>query len=378
MASCITGSSAIRFIEKRVGCLSDFAPSLEGRAALAVLPASPIRGSEAGALENGANGNVALLSALFDPADFRCEVHARCNIGRFAHDASPTWEKRPLFPLKMCDIVAEPGGVLLTMPLPDLETHPLDELKPPTDFSPDALRLWISEACQLLKITPTELARAADIAPSTINKFMLSAGSNKSLSGRTMDTVVKAALRMHIDRIGRRQVQAITSRNPAGAAASIVRVGASVKRGAFAESHRWDSEDLFHVSVLTPNKIQRPLLGFLMEDDQAGAALPYGTILVGAKVDPESDVAEAGDWFVVSQKDQAGQTEITVRKLAISPNGDMWLISEEIGPDAYLGKTRADGAAALAQNKSQFTLEYRVLIAIRPMTSDFEGVNFHI
>ncbi|TGN75940.1 XRE family transcriptional regulator [Bradyrhizobium yuanmingense] len=264
------------------------------------------------------------------------------------------------------------------MPLSDLEIHPLEELKPPTDFSPDALRLWITEACRSLKITPTELARAAGVAPSTINKFMLSGGSNKSLSGRTMDTVVKAALRMHIDRIGRRQVQAIGSKNPAGAAVSIVRVGASVKKGAFAESHRWDSEELFHVSVLMPNKIPRPLLGFLMEDDQAGAALPYGTILVGAKVEPETDVAEAGDWFLVSQKDEAGRTEITVRKLAVSPNGDMWLISEEIGPDAYLGKTKPDGTATLSQNKSKFTLEYRIIVALRPMTSDFEGVNFHI
>ncbi|UFW75485.1 helix-turn-helix domain-containing protein [Bradyrhizobium sp. WU425] len=268
------------------------------------------------------------------------------------------------------------------MPLPDLEVHPLTELKPPTDFSPDALRLWISEACDFLKITPTELARAANVSPSTINKFLLGAGSDKSLTGRTVDKVLKAAFQIQIGRIGQRQVEALAAPRPDGFALDIVRVAASIKKDSYKESHRWASEELFFVTIPLPTALRgKGLLGFLMEDtsdNHPGMELPFGTILVGSKFDPENDKLEPGNWFVVTKDDGTGKTELSVRQLAVSPKGDMWLIAETVGPDAYLGKTRPDGTVALSKDTSQYVIEYKVIVAIRPMTRDFEGVNFRI
>jgi transcriptional regulator with XRE-family HTH domain len=269
-------------------------------------------------------------------------------------------------------------GESFTMPLSELEIHPLDEIRPPTDFSPDGLRNWIGHACKVLKITQTELSRVAGIAPSTINKFMLSRpDASKSLNGRTVDAITKAILQIQIDKIGKRQIEALAAPDPKGFTVIPVRVAGSLRSGVFAESHKWAAEELFHVTIPRPNSVQRPLLGFLVEDDQSTIALPYGTIVIGAKVDPETDIAEAGDWFVVTRQNEANQTELTVRQLVVSPKGDMWLTSEQIGPDVYLGKARPDGAAALANTKSEYSLEYRVIVAVRPMTSDYTSVEFH-
>lgn len=59
----------------------------------------------------------------------------------------------------------------------------------PRGHSPDELRHWIVEICQRRGIAPTTLAKAAGLAPSTINRFIAGTGPNLNISARTIEAI---------------------------------------------------------------------------------------------------------------------------------------------------------------------------------------------
>ncbi|MET4493488.1 hypothetical protein [Bradyrhizobium sp. LA7.1] len=265
------------------------------------------------------------------------------------------------------------------MPLIDLEEHPFSQLGPPIDFSPDGLRLWISEACKFLNISPTELARAANLAPSTVNKFLLSAGSKKSLSARTMDGIVKSAMRIYIDKFGENRRKLLEQKQPGGSQTPTILVSGTLELGAFKERLNWPVQDQFHIQVPIPNQIYGPpLVGLVVADEQGGDIFPVGTVIVAGKFDAALHDIRAGDWFVVARKDDHGAIETTLRQVLVSPGGDVWLISMSKSPDEYLGKIGARDEIKPNRAASRYIIEYKVLSAIVPVASEFSRVKFSL
>ena len=62
----------------------------------------------------------------------------------------------------------------------------------PTDTTPDGLRKWIADATTTFEVSTTELAREADLAPSTLNRFVRNTGGRDSLSANTIQAISTA------------------------------------------------------------------------------------------------------------------------------------------------------------------------------------------
>jgi hypothetical protein len=269
------------------------------------------------------------------------------------------------------------------MALPELEKHPLENYKAvpyPEDLTPDGIRAWIVAACKVLEISPTELARLADIAPSTVNKFLGEKGSKRGLTSRTIETLVRTASRHEGDKFGSR-VRPLSSDSP-GFSAPPIRVAASLKMQVFKASYAWDARDQFFVHVPIPDRFYRqPMMGFAVADDHAGNIYPFGSILIASKFQPETDPINQGEWFVVSRGDESGGIELTVRQVMVSPNDDLWLISMAADrssmPDIYLGKQKlGEPLAGIESLRLAYAFEYKVFSAIIPIATSYNDMRF--
>src|SRR5215210_1314977 len=67
------------------------------------------------------------------------------------------------------------------------------DLYSPRGHSAAEVRGWIKAVCTRLDVTPTQLARKAELAPSTLNRFLAGTGPNQNVSARTIDALVSAA-----------------------------------------------------------------------------------------------------------------------------------------------------------------------------------------
>jgi hypothetical protein len=272
------------------------------------------------------------------------------------------------------------------MPLQELDRHPFEAIRPPADLTPDGLRVWVEQTCSYLGVTPTELSRAAGIAPSTVNKFLVDPDGKRSLSSRTLSSLVKGALSLHSERFSANYATLLGSSRVKreGFQSPPIRVAASLRRDTFKEHHLWAMQDQFFVSAPIPNSLEvSGLVGLLVTDGHAEGVFPRGTVVIAAKFSIEGgDQIEMGDFFVVSRRDGAGLTELTLRHFIVSPKGDMWLISQapraDRAPDnVYLGQASPEGMYGDERKfsptvQSGYTLEYKVISAIQPYSGAFK------
>lgn len=69
----------------------------------------------------------------------------------------------------------------------------MSDLPPLTDHTPDAIRAWIGAVTGVTGMSATALAKAAGVAPSTLNKFLNDPGHASVLSARTLQKIRQAA-----------------------------------------------------------------------------------------------------------------------------------------------------------------------------------------
>lgn len=230
----------------------------------------------------------------------------------------------------------------------------------PNDLSEGTVRNWIWDLCKYLDVTPTELARSAGMAPSTLNRFLArgGTGSGANLSGRTISKLQKVAVEILQTHAPRSNLE--RSRPLKGTSWRRIQVTASLQEGILFTEHEWSKKEAFWVEVPLPDWVER-VEGFALADDHADSVYPYGSILIAT---PHFKL-EDGDRLVVSRTEaEAGTdvTELSLRQLKISPNGDAWLVSmasEGRRPDAFIGRPEALKSGA-------YEIRQKVLISIRP------------
>jgi hypothetical protein len=278
--------------------------------------------------------------------------------------------------------------------LDELDRHPFEVVGPPTDLSPDGLRDWIEKTCAYLSVTPTELSRSANMAPSTVNKFMLDIGGKKSLSSRTIARLVEGAAKLNSRKFGTKYLHSdLPTADPAGFTSRPIRVAGALRAGIFKSEHVWPIQSQFFVSVPIPNVLSTGFadgfmartIAMVVADNHAEGIFPYASVVVARKFG-QHEPAETGDFYIVSRKNEANQVELTIRHFIISPQGDMWLIAQgrtPRQPDIYLGRTALPEGLAAAVNQKfpidqhqDYTIEYKVISAIQPFLSAFEKLKF--
>ncbi len=63
----------------------------------------------------------------------------------------------------------------------------------PQDLSPESLKTWLVQMAELADTSPTGLAKLANVAPSTVNRFLANDKNEKSLSSNTLAKIMTAA-----------------------------------------------------------------------------------------------------------------------------------------------------------------------------------------
>lgn len=261
------------------------------------------------------------------------------------------------------------------MPLDDLEDAQNTEIArklTPLSHSPAGLRSWLNHMTKALEVTPTELARKAEVAPSTLNRFIQGDDGSKNLGARTIAKLVAALIPLYREK---QNLAHNFSDEPLGYAAVSVRVAASVRCGIFRTSHVWPAEEQFYVQVPLPSSRTTRLVGLVVADDEAATAYPYGTIVIAKAVD-EATSLTTGQRLVVTIANELGETEIALRALVISPNQDAWLtsLSGRSGtPDVYLGKT---SELAPTQRVGTHKIDFVIISSIQPEANVFGDVVF--
>ena len=111
---------------------------------------------------------------------FRHRMRKLAHMSQRAPKLSPFWAER-LFDSAF--VQASPLAATTDLP---------NELKP-SGHSADEIRRWITAVCRRLSVTPTELAKAANLAPSTVNRFLSGKAVNENVSATTLAKLSKAA-----------------------------------------------------------------------------------------------------------------------------------------------------------------------------------------
>jgi hypothetical protein len=283
------------------------------------------------------------------------------------------------------------------MPLDDLNQHPFELIRMPSEPTLEGLRTWILGVSEYLGVTPTEIARTAEVAPSTINKFLADTTQTKGLTAKTLQKLVRAASDIHNRKFGEAYAHRPrdSHADPAGYSVVNVRVASSLRADSFKASHLWPLQQQFFTSVLIPNVLRtgagpeeslKPggFQGFVVADTHADRSFPRSTVVIGAPFSLETDNPEPGQHFVVSRSDSDGKTELTIRLFMVSPSGDMWLLSRASAgqlPDVHLGRVDFEVKYRETEKftpakKSDYTIEYKVICVLLPQSDAYEALEF--
>jgi hypothetical protein len=222
-------------------------------------------------------------------------------------------------------------------PEPDLPSS--TAIFPPADHSPAGLRAWIAATCGYLDITPTQFAKYASLAPSTINRFLRSDDTAVSLSARTIDILLEAARKVEkdVDYIAKNRAQLGAETGPfliditlAGPAAA----------GLFYDQNNVIRIRHLRIPIRAPFHLHN-IFALEIADDHASPVFKKGSIVVacpfrgigGRSILQPRD----GDYVVVPQFVQEPGPflgEWTIRRFVVSPSGGAWLVP--INPQANI------------------------------------------
>ena len=193
--------------------------------------------------------------------------------------------------------------------------------------APDEVRRWIKAWARALQVKPTELARRAGLAPSTLNRFLAgqdaSKKSPKNLSANTLhrlsevmqDAIGEAFARDTVfDRLGREHEAA---RDPQYEVRWADVVGV-VEAGRIQDSAEWLPGDRTRLAVPIPRLYRgQPVIGLEVRGASMNQVYPHGSVIVCVTLSPIDRPPRHGMRVVVHRKSGRG-LEATVMEYRVT------------------------------------------------------------
>lgn len=210
------------------------------------------------------------------------------------------------------------------------------------------IRRWLKVMCRLAGLSPTQLAKAAGLAPSTINRFLNSDVKHR-LSASTLKKIDSAATIAYDERVkvawGQRSLDKDNIRGfelieyPSNVmdqtvSPKFVRVLGHVQAGDWREAIEWPHEDQYVVGN-PPFHEHRldPKFGLEVRGTSMNRVFPPGTIVLCVPfmyVDRNPIPTEK---VLVQRRQPNGLIEATIKEFQIDDHGRAWLWPRSTDPE---------------------------------------------
>lgn len=232
-----------------------------------------------------------------------------------------------------------------------------EDLSDPTGEGRDAelrsydvheIRRWLKVLCRLSGLTPTQLAKAAGLAPSTLNRFLNSEVKHR-LSASTLSKIEGAAAVAYEKRVkvawGQRSLDKDKLRNfdlveyPPSVMAQtenprFVRVLGHVQAGDWREAIEWAHEDQYVVgNPPFPEYAQDPKFALEVRGTSMNKIYPPGTIVLCVPFIHVDRNPVPGEKVLVQRRSPNGMVEATVKEFQIDDHGRAWLWPRSTDPE---------------------------------------------
>lgn len=210
-------------------------------------------------------------------------------------------------------------------------------------FEPAEMRRWLKLMCRLSGLRPTELARAAGLAPSTVNRFLYGRPKHR-LSATTIQKIDQAAAHAYEVRVkmtmGQRAINHDSLPTDAEAAGvpeelmpQMITVVGFVQAGHWRESAEWFDDEQYYVSAPPFREWWSvPMIGLEVRGQSMNRMYPEGTVLICANLIHVDRNPVPGEKVIVQQRDRHGLVEATVKELQLDERGAAWLWPRSTDP----------------------------------------------
>lgn len=229
----------------------------------------------------------------------------------------------------------------------------------------DQIRVQLGDLAKALNWRPTQWARAAGLAPSTLNRF-LNQEVQHIPSTPTLHSLVDAARqRIHEAQLEWRvarargevpperehsepyagadellwSLNATLGRSEAELKANLMRNAAAVtvigtvEAGVWREAIEWDEDKKYNIHVPmgeSPNGVRRFALE--VSGNSMNLVYPQGTILICEDIIDRRQ-PENGERVIVIRRDRSGLYETTVKEYQVDAKNRIWLIPQSSDPE---------------------------------------------
>ncbi len=201
----------------------------------------------------------------------------------------------------------------------------LNDFLHPESLDAETVRRWLLSRSASLKISLSQWAKLAGLAPSTVNRFVKSQGP-ANLSATTISALAKV-LKQHWDEAAQKDFVPPKSRM----SVTVPVIGA-IDPGNFRSHFEWDEAEDFEIRVPIPiDYIGPPSFGFEIRGEMFHD-LPANTIVFGTPfhLPTQTKLVPDGASIVCHRWVGDGQFDTTLKKLKKDPDGDAWLVSKAI------------------------------------------------
>lgn len=207
-------------------------------------------------------------------------------------------------------------------------------------YEPDEIRRWLRVMIKMSGLSATALSKRANLAPSTINRFLNDPEVKHILSASTLSKIESAAAHAYEERVKityGQGIDAYSAHNPGYpddeqseliniSKLPLVRVVGAVEAGSFKEAIEWPPSEHYAVPSLQFKQfLYDPKFALEVRGTSMDLLYPEGTILICVPLVHVDRNPVPGERVVVRRRMPNGLIEATVKELQLDREGNAWL-----------------------------------------------------
>jgi transcriptional regulator with XRE-family HTH domain len=230
----------------------------------------------------------------------------------------------------------------------------------PSAFDPNEVQRWIKALLRRLEITPTQLAKAANLAPSTLTRFVSGSAKHTNLSAKTIEALMAAGTDLLIKAMPTKEEEfkreeqksddGFTNFEPELSPTLLqVKVRGPIKSGLATRSFEYPPERQIPLTVPIPKVYAyHPIIALEVLDDVAAGPFSKGTIVFTVPFYSLGRAPFFEEFVVVHEQTGrvGGVFEASLRQFVMDPHGFAWLLPapgrEKTDRPIPLGKTHVE------------------------------------